>query len=196
LRIFGVILAGGQGSRMGGADKAFLPLAGRPLIGHVLDRLGPQVDSVILSANGDAARFSGLGCPVVADGLSLGPLSGILSALRHAETFGATHLVSTPVDTPFLPTDLVARLQAAAAHAPEGLATARTVDGDHPATALWPTALAPALARYLAEGRAKVAGFTEAHQAVRADFPDALSFLNLNTPDELAAAEALLEGNP
>lgn len=191
LRIFGVILAGGQGRRMGGTDKAFLSLAGRPLLHHVLDRLGPQVETVILSANGDTARFAGLGCPVVADSVPQGPLSGILSALRHAAALGATHVVSTPVDTPFLPLDLVARLETAAARAPEGLALARTADGDQPATALWPTALAPALAGFLADGGAKVALFANAHQPARAEFPDASAFLNLNTPEELAAAETL-----
>jgi molybdopterin-guanine dinucleotide biosynthesis protein A len=196
LRIFGVILAGGQGRRMGGADKAFVSLAGRPLIDHVLDRLRPQVERVILSANGDPSRFAGLGCPVVPDEASQGPLSGILAALRHADGLGATHVVSTPVDTPFLPLDFVARLQATAAVSPEGLALARTADGDHPASALWPVALAPALAAFLAEGGAKVTRFTDAHGAARADFPDARAFLNLNTPEELEAAEALLEGKP
>jgi molybdenum cofactor guanylyltransferase len=196
LRIFGVILAGGQGRRMGGADKAFVSLAGRPLIGHVLDRLRPQVERVILSANGDPSRFAGLGCPVVPDEASQGPLSGIIAALRHADGMGATHVVSTPVDTPFLPLDFVARLQATAAVSPEGLALARTADGDHPASALWPVALAPSLAAFLAEGGAKVTRFTDAHGAARADFPDARAFLNLNTPEELAAAEALLKGKP
>lgn len=196
LRIFGVILAGGQGRRMGGADKAFLPLTGKPLIHHVLHRLRPQVDTVILSANGDPSRFKGLGCQVVPDEASQGPLSGILAALRHADAMGATHVVSTPVDTPLLPGDFVARLQAAAASAPEGLALARTADGDHPASALWPVSLAPALAAFLAAGGAKVTRFTDAHGAARADFPDATAFLNLNTPEELAAAEALLEGKP
>lgn len=194
LRIFGVILAGGQGRRMGGADKAFLPLAGKPLIRHVLDRLRPQVDSVILSANGDPSRFDGLGCMVVPDEASQGPLSGILAALRQAKALGATHVVSTPVDTPFLPDDLVARLQVAAATAPEGLALARTADGDHPASALWPVSLAPALTVFLAEGGAKVTRFTDAHGAARADFPDADAFLNLNTAEDLAAAKGLLEG--
>jgi molybdopterin-guanine dinucleotide biosynthesis protein A len=194
LRIYGVILAGGQGRRMGGADKAFLPLGGRPLIAHVLDRLRPQVEAVILSANGDPARFATLGCPVVADDVPQGPLSGILSALRHARSAGATHLVSTPVDTPFLPPDFVFRLQAAAATAPEGLALARTSDGDHPASAIWPVALGPALAAYLADGGAKVTRFTDAHAAARADFPDARDFLNLNTVEDLAAATSLLEG--
>jgi molybdopterin-guanine dinucleotide biosynthesis protein A len=194
LRIFGVILAGGLGRRMGGVDKAFLPLAGRPLVRHVLDRLRPQVEAVLLSANGDPARFAALGCPVVADDVPQGPLSGILSALGHAKAAGATHLVSTPVDTPFLPSDFVARLQTAAATSPEGLALARTSDGDHPASAIWPVALAPALATYLADGGAKVTRFTDAHAAMRADFPDAMAFLNLNTADDLAAATALLDG--
>jgi molybdopterin-guanine dinucleotide biosynthesis protein A len=196
LRIFGVILAGGQGRRMGGADKSFVTLAGRPLICHVLDRLRPQVDSVILSANGDPARFAELGCVVVPDEASQGPLSGILAALRHAAALGATHVVSTPVDTPFLPPDFVARLQAAAAHSPDGLALARTADGDHPTSALWPVSLAPALAAFLAEGGAKVIRFTDAHSAARAEFSDAMGFMNLNTPAELAAAKALLEGKP
>lgn len=194
MRIFGVILAGGQARRMGGADKAFLPLAGRPLVAHVLDRLRPQVEAVILSANGDPSRFAALGCRVVADATSQGPLSGILAALHHAGAAGATHLASTPVDTPFLPPDFVARLQVAAATSPEGLAFARTEGGDHPASALWPVALIPALTAYLAGGGAKVTRFTDAHGAARADFPDAAAFLNLNTPADLADAEAWLKG--
>jgi molybdopterin-guanine dinucleotide biosynthesis protein A len=194
LRIFGVILAGGLGRRMGGADKAFLPLAGKPLIRHVLDRLSPQVETVILSANGDPARFADLGCAVVPDDVPQGPLSGILSALRHAGAAGASHLVSTPVDTPFLPLDMVARLRDAAVSASEGLAIACTRDGDHPATALWPMSLAPALSAYLAAGGARVTGFAGAHHAARADFPEAGTFRNLNTPEDLAAAEALLAG--
>lgn len=179
---------------MGGADKAFLPLAGRPLVRHVLDRMRPQVDRVILSANGDAARFSGLDCPVVPDEVPQGPLSGILAALVHAGKLGATHVVSTPVDTPFLPADFVARLTGAASRAAAGVAMARTSDGDHPASAIWPVAIAPALAAYLATGGAKVLRFADAHHAARADFPDTKAFANLNTPEELAAAGALLEG--
>jgi molybdenum cofactor guanylyltransferase len=191
LRIFGVILAGGQARRMG-ADKALVSLAGRPLLAHVLDRLEPQVEGVLISANGDPARFGGFGCDVVADVTPQGPLSGIHAALTRAAGLGATHLVSSPVDTPFLPGDLVPRLLMAAEASAEGLSLARTVDGDHPATALWPVALAPALAAYLAEGGAKVTHFTNAHHAARADFADPRAFLNLNTPEDLAAAEAFL----
>lgn len=194
MRIFGVILAGGQARRMGGADKAFAALAGRPLIAHVLDRLEPQVERVLISANGDPGRFAQFGCPVVADLASQGPLSGVLSALTLAAGQGATHVVSVPVDTPFLPGDLVPQLLLASEASAEGLALAATDDGDHPATALWPVGLAPALAAYLADGEAKVTRFTGAHDAARAYFPQADAFLNLNSPADLAAAEALLKG--
>jgi molybdopterin-guanine dinucleotide biosynthesis protein A len=194
LRIFGVILAGGEGRRMGRVDKAFVQLAGRPLIAHVLDRLEPQVDRVLISANGDPARFAGFGCAVVADAAPQGPLSGILSALTAAAPLGATYVVSTPVDTPFLPGDLVPQLLLAAESSSEGLAYASDATGDHPATALWPVGLAPALAAFLAEGEAKVTRFTAAHGATRATFPDPRAFLNLNTPEDLARAEAFLKG--
>jgi molybdenum cofactor guanylyltransferase len=194
LHIFGVILAGGQGLRMGGADKALLPLAGQPLITHLIERLEPQVERLLISANGDPARFARFGCDVIPDATPQGPLSGILAALTRAASLGATHLVSSPVDTPFLPPDLVPRLLLAAEASPEGLALAQAPDGDHPATALWPVALVPALAAYLADGGAKVTRFTDAHHAARAHFPDARAFLNLNTPEDLAGAEAFLKG--
>lgn len=179
---------------MGGADKALIPLAGRPLIAHVLDRLEPQVERVLISANGDAGRFAGFGCRVLPDARPQGPLSGILAALIDAAEAGASHLVSTPVDTPFLPGDLVPQLLLAAEGAPEGLALASDDTGDHPATALWPVALAPALADFLDTGEARVLRFAEAHRAARARFPDPRAFRNLNTPEDLAAAETLIRG--
>ncbi len=107
---------------------------------------------------------------------------------------GATHVVSTPVDTPFLPGDLVPQLLLASEASREGLALAADASGDHPATAIWPVALAPALAAFLAAGEAKVTRFTEARRAARATFPDPRAFLNLNTPEDVAEAEALLKG--
>ena len=175
-----------------GADKALVTLAGRPLIAHVLDRLEPQVERVLISANGDASRFAGFGCAVVTDTAPQGPLSGGLAALTAAAELGATHVVSTPVDTPFLPGDLVQQLLLAAESSPSGLDLASDPTGDHPATAIWPVGLAPALSAFLAEGQAKVTRFTEAHHAARALFPDARAFLNLNTPEDLAQAEAML----
>jgi len=194
LRIFGVILAGGEALRMGGADKAMIMLGGRPLIAHVLDRLEPQVERVLISANGDASRFARLGCDVLADDRSQGPLSGILAALTRAADLGATHLVSTPVDTPFLPGDLVPRLLLAAESSPEGLAMARDATVEHPATAIWPIGLASALTGFLQSGEAKVTRFTAAHGASFADFPDPRAFVNVNTPQDLALAEAMLKG--
>ena len=179
---------------MGGVDKALVVFAGRSLISHVLDRLEPQVDQVLISANGDASRFAGFGCKVVADALPHGPLSGMLACLKLAAELGATHLVTTPVDTPFIPGDLVPQLLLAAEAAPEGLAMARDDQQDHPATAVWPVGLAGALADYLAAGGSKVTGFTKAHGAVTAHFPDARAFLNLNTLEDLAQAEAWLKG--
>ncbi|MCU0827677.1 MAG: molybdenum cofactor guanylyltransferase [Tabrizicola sp.] len=193
MRIFGVILAGGESRRMG-SDKAFVPLASRPLIAHVLNRLAPQVDAILISANRDPERFASFGCRVIPDAKPQGPLSGILAALIHAAEQGATHIVSCPVDTPFLPADLVPQLVRAAEHSPNGLAFAGDETGDHPATAVWPVALVPALAAFLGRGEAKVTRFTAAQQATRALFPDPQVFLNVNSPFDLAAAEALLKG--
>jgi molybdopterin-guanine dinucleotide biosynthesis protein A len=194
LRIFGAVLAGGEARRMGGVDKALVPFAGKSLIAHVLDRLEPQVEEVLISANGDASRFAQFGCKVVADDLPQGPLSGVLACLKQAAAMGATHLVTTPVDTPFIPGDLVPQLLLAAESATEGLAMARDDQQDHPATAVWPVGLADALAAYLAEGGRKVTGFTKAHGAVTARFPDARAFMNLNTPEDLVQAEAWAKG--
>ena len=84
MRIFGVILAGGTGRRMGGADKALLRVGGCSLLSHAINRLEPQVERLALSANGDAARFAGFGLPVLPDAVALGPLAGVLAALRWA----------------------------------------------------------------------------------------------------------------
>ena len=192
MRIFGVILAGGQARRMGGADKALVRLGGQPLIRHVLARLSPQVEDLAISANGDPARFSDLGCTVLADADPLGPLSGILAALRWAGAKGAAAVVSAPVDAPFLPGDLVAQLLLAGG----GGTAIATADGrDHPVCALWPVALAGNLAGFLASGaKPKVTAFTDAQGAARAPFPDPAAFINLNTPADLARAEAMMPG--
>ena len=102
--------------------------------------------------------------------------------------------MTTPVDTPFIPGDLVPQLLLAAEGSPEGLAMVRDDQQDHPATAVWPVGLVPALEAYLAAGDSKVTGFTKAHGAVTAHFPDARAFLNLNTPEDLAQAEAWAKG--
>lgn len=187
MRIFGAILAGGQGRRMGGADKALLPLAGRPLIAHAIDRLEPQVERLCISANGDPARLARFGLPVLPDqAASQGPLSGILAALDWAAPLGATHLVTAPTDAPFLPPDLTPRLLLAG-----DTALARSGGNDHPTFGLWPVALRDPLRAFLASGaKTSIRAFADAQGAARADFPDDGAFSNLNTPQDLATAEA------
>jgi molybdopterin-guanine dinucleotide biosynthesis protein A len=196
MRIFGVILAGGQGQRMGGVDKALVPLAGAPLLAHVIARLEPQVERLVLSANGDAARFARFGLPVLPDGPGAGPLAGVLAALRWAAPLGATAVVSAPVDGPFLPGDLCPRLCLAAENAPEGLAVAQAGGRLHPTFALWPVELAEPLAAFLDSGaKPKVMDFVAAHGATEAHFAEGSGFDNLNTPEDLARAEAILRGS-
>lgn len=194
MRIFGVILAGGGGRRMGGADKALLRLDGQTLLQHAVDRIGPQVEALALSANGDLARFAGLGLPVLPDARPAGPLSGILAALDWAAPRGATALVSVAVDTPFFPQDLVPQLVLAAERAPEGLALAESGGRWHPTFGLWPMGLRDDLRATLARGEARMMAFADRHGAVTAAFSDDRAFLNLNTPEDLARAEALLSG--
>lgn len=186
MRIDGVILAGGAGRRMGGADKALLPLAGQPLILNAIARLEPQVQALRISANGDPARLAFTGLPVLADDVSQGPLSGILAALEAAGDADA--VVSVAVDTPFFPGDLVPRLWMAA---DGGLAYAECGGRAHPTFALWPMALRGALRDWLSSGRARMMDFCAAHAATAAPFPGGTPdpFFNLNTPEDLATAE-------
>lgn len=175
---------------MGGADKALIRLAGRPLAAHLAAALGPQVQALAISANGDPGRFADLGLPVLADAAPMGPLSGILAGLLWAAGQGAQALVSAPVDTPFLPADLVARL---AAPGPAVPALAQAGGRLHPAVALWPVGLAAPLAAFLASGaKPRVTDFAFAQGAQAVEFPDPTAFDNLNTPEDLAAAEARL----
>ncbi len=191
MRIFGIILAGGQGRRMGHADKAFLRLADRPLIEHAIARLEPQVERLAISANGDPARFAPFALPILADDTSLGPLSGVLAGLDWAAADGADALVTAAVDTPFFPCDLVPQLLLAAG---TGMAVAQSDGRAHPTFALWPVSLRGALREALAKGQAKVMTFVESQGANRADFSVGIidPFFNLNTPGDLANAESVL----
>ncbi len=191
MRIFGTILAGGQALRMGGADKALVPLAGASLLSHVIARFAPQVAALCLSANGDPARFAGLGLPVLPDVTPQGPLSGILAALTWAAPLGASAVVSVPVDGPFLPPDLVPRLCLAAETG--GPALAASPNGWHPTFGLWPVSLAGPLAAFLASGtKARIRDFATAQGVAIATFPDDLAFANANTQADLAALGARL----
>jgi len=188
----GVILAGGQATRMGGGDKGLLRLGTGTILESVIARLESQVAGLALNANGDAARFSELGLPVIADSIDgfAGPLSGVLAGLDWAAEQGATHVVSAAADTPFLPCDLVPQLLMAGGDA--GLALAASPSGRQPTFGLWPVALRDDLRAALMGGLRKVVQWTQAHGAGTAEFPDDAAFFNVNTPNDLAKAEAML----
>ncbi|MEM7723243.1 MAG: molybdenum cofactor guanylyltransferase MobA [Pseudomonadota bacterium] len=187
----GVILAGGQSRRMG-ADKAFVMLGGQPLISHVIDRIAPQCASVTFNVNGDYRPFFALRCPVLSDSefIGCGPLAGILTAMCIGALLGADRVLTVPVDTPFLPSDLLARL--AAADAP--IALAETSDGPQGTCGLWSVSLRDALRIALKKGTRKVTDWTGAQGATAVAFEDTTPppFFNINRPEDLAQAEAYL----
>jgi len=206
----GVILAGGRATRMGGGDKGLLPLGCGIILTHVIARLSPQVAGLALNANGDPARFAGLGLPVLPDPVAdhPGPLAGILAGLDWAAGEGAETVVTVAADTPFFPCDLVPRLLRAAEGQAHPLVLAATPDTDgektrsmsraglvrHPTFGLWPVALRDDLRAALEGGLRKVVMWTEKHGGREAVFDDPGDpFFNVNTPDDLAAAQAMLE---
>jgi molybdopterin-guanine dinucleotide biosynthesis protein A len=197
----GVILAGGLATRMGGGDKGRLPLGQGTLLSHVIERLAPQVAGLALNANGDAARFDDLALPVLADSIEgyAGPLAGVLAGLDWAAGEGAETIVTAAADTPFFPADLVPRLLLEAEGMGNPLVLAATPDPKrgqvrHPTFGLWPVALRNDLRAALEGGLRKVVLWTESHDGREALFPaDGFDpFFNVNTPDDLALAEAML----
>ncbi|TWI64555.1 molybdopterin molybdotransferase [Pseudoduganella lurida] len=195
--ISGLLLAGGRGTRMGGVDKGLQPFRGGTLAGHVLQRFTPQVAHVTISANRSTAHYAALGVPVLADELAgyEGPLAGLQTALRHADT---PLLATVPCDSPFLPDDLVAKLHAALLAQDADIAIAVTLEADatgaarkqsHPVFALMKRAVLPQLESYLAEGGRRMDGWHGALKVAEVLFTDAGAFRNINTPDELRDAE-------
>ena len=196
----GVILAGGLARRMGGGDKTMRTLAGRPILDHVIERLAPQCGSLILNANGDPARFGAWGLPVVPDDVPdfVGPLAGVLAALDWT----ALHhpdiewVVSVAADCPFLPRDLVARLQMERAATQAELAVAASGDQSHPVIGLWKVSLREALRHALVDEECrKVSRWTGRYRLVTTQWPmtPVDPFFNANTPDDVAEAEALAQ---
>ena len=191
----GLILAGGQGRRMGGVDKALLPLVGRPLVAHAIARLAPQCGALALNANGDPARFAQFGLPVLADEIAdAGPLAGVLAGLRHARENGFAFLCTLSVDVPFAPENLVARLHAARGAAAATMATAASGGRRHHVIALWPVALEADLRRALQDGLRKAETFVSQQAPALAEWSDAPHdpFFNVNRPEDLARAEEIL----
>jgi molybdenum cofactor guanylyltransferase len=191
----GLILAGGLARRMGGRNKAFLPFDGNDLVHRAVARLSPQCDRVIINANGELDRFATLGLPVISDGVTsfAGPLAGILAGLdwlaEHAPT---AKLLSAPVDGPFFPEDLAARLTEAADAQGAVMACAQSGGRRHGVYALWPVEMREDLHRALTvDGLRKVEAWLAQHDVAVAEWPTQPfdPFFNVNTPDDLVRAE-------
>jgi molybdopterin-guanine dinucleotide biosynthesis protein A len=189
VRVTGLILAGGQGRRMGGVDKGLQPLRGKPMVAWVLERLKPQVAEIIINANQNQAEYAKLGCRVVGDEIGgfAGPLAGLHAGLKaNVHPF----LVTVPCDSPFLPLDLVVRMHAALIARHADLAVAKTGDQPHPVFSLVRETLAGHLGRFLEGGGRKIDAWYGSLKVVEVPFddqPDAFS--NINTRDELDAAQ-------
>jgi len=196
--ISAVLLAGGQGSRMGGIDKGLVELAGKAMAAHALARLAPQVDELLINANQNLERWRAFGYPVFSDDFGgadgfCGPLAGLHGALARARH---PFVLSAPCDSPFLPPDLVARLARALHASAAQLAVATTAGRAHPVFCLCRRELAPQLADFLAAGGRKVGAWHSTLQVVEVPFDDnPAAFRNINTAAELSAAEHDLRGD-
>jgi len=193
--ITGIVFAGGQGRRMGGVDKGLVLLDGRPLVAHVIERLRPQVDTLVINANQNGDRYAAFGYPVVPDVIPgfAGPLAGLHAAMAAATT---PYVVTSPCDSPFLPSDLVARLAAAFAGMPLDLAVARTFEQPHPVFSLVRTDVRPHLEEFLRGGGRKIDAWYATLRASDVQFDDeADAFRNINTAAELVASGNAMPAN-
>ena len=200
--VTGALLAGGRSLRMG-RDKGLVELAGKPMISHVIARLRPQVHRIVIIANDDPARFSGTCLPVVCDTVEghAGPLAGLHAALEWAlsETPEAQLVATVPVDTPFFPTDMVARLLAALRQTEVGSAIAASGGIRHPVAGMWEVALIGEVENALHAGVRAMTRFAEMQKSAVVDFPSTEigegtidPFFNVNTPADLDQAGAVL----
>ncbi|MGF6255546.1 molybdenum cofactor guanylyltransferase MobA [Ensifer sp. LBL] len=197
-----VVLAGGLSRRMG-RPKFGLPLGGQTMLSRIIARLRPQVTSVAVNLNADPAGAIDESVLVIADTVPgfLGPLAGVLTAMRHvaATNPAASHVVVVPTDTPFFPDDLVTRMVAALTEQQQ-IAVAASDRQMHPLFGLWPVALADELEAFLtSDPKRRVRAFIESHPSVTVDFSLVATtkgafdpFFNVNTPEDLIDAEQWL----
>jgi molybdenum cofactor guanylyltransferase len=191
-QISGLILAGGRGSRMGHVDKGLQQFRGLPMAQHVLQRLAPQVASLMINANQNLLAYQCLGLAVWPDELGgfAGPLAGLQTGLLHCDT---PYLVTAPCDSPFVPTDLVERLAQGLVQQEADLAVALTGSGAtrqvHPVFCLAKTTLLPHLTAYLQNGGRKFDGWYASLKVAEVAFDDEAAFRNINTLDDLRKFE-------
>ena len=188
--VTGIVLAGGQGKRMGGIDKGLQLFQGKPMIAHVLERLAKQAGTILISANRHIDRYQAYGYPVLPDSMSgfPGPLAGFLAGLQHCRT---PYLATVPCDTPFLDEQLVKRLKSALESSKADIAVATTEEDGiqriQSVFTLMKRHLADHLEVYLKDGGHRLDRWFETLNAVKVPFPEKEAFINLNTMDELMA---------
>ena len=192
MAISSIILAGGRATRMGGVDKGLVQLQQKPLIRHVIDRLMPQVDEIIINANRETEQYQALGYPVLQDEAAdfLGPLAGFSLGLKHAKH---DYLLTVPCDSPLLPLDLTQRLMASLIENRADIAVATSDDSAHPVFCLCKKSVLPSLMEYLQQGERRVSAWQKSLNYIEVDFSDiTVAFINLNTFEDLAELELKL----
>ena len=196
--VMGVVLAGGQGRRMGERHKAFVELAGKPLISHVISRLGPQTADLVISANQQQDRLGAYGYAVIPDTeADCGPLAGVLAVMAHVrrQRREIKWLLTAAVDSPLFPHDYGARMWAGLSAAGAGMACAASNGRLHPVFALWPLSLHDTLKQAVEEGGVRGAGrFIRGQDWAEVDFsdPGRDPFFNINTEEDLIEAARFL----
>jgi molybdenum cofactor guanylyltransferase len=189
MSITGVVLAGGLARRMGGADKGLIEFAGKPMISHVLDRLHPQVDEILINANRETERYAAFGYPIIRDEIAgyAGPLAGLHSGMCAAQH---EFVMTIPCDSPFLPTDLASRLMQSLVNSNAELAVAKTGTQAQPVFCLCRKSLKANLQNFIQNGGRKIDAWYGALKVVEVAFDDQPeAFANINTPEELKSLE-------
>lgn len=191
-RITAVILAGGRASRLGGADKCLMPVAGKPAVEHLISALRPQVGAIVINANRNRAVYAGFGCAVISDTLSgfQGPLAGIAAALQQCET---DYLLTVPGDAPALADDYAARMRRGLEDSGADACVAAVDGRRQPVYCLLSKDLSADLDRFLARGGRAVHAWLTHIGAVEVDFSDRPEqFVNLNTAEDFQRMERIL----
>lgn len=188
--ISAIILAGGRATRMGGVDKGLVQFKAKPLIDHVISRLKPQVDEIIINANREITQYNLLGYRVVQDEITdfAGPLAGIQLGLKYATN---DLVLCVPCDSPLLPENLVSQLKTALIKDGADIAIATCGGNTHPVFCLCKKKLLPNLESFLTEGNRKVSAWQKSQKYVEVDFGDNEdAFENLNCPEDIIKLES------
>lgn len=189
MSITGVVLAGGLARRMGGVDKGLIEFLGKPMVAHVLKRLQPQVDEILINANRENERYSAFGYGVIADDIAgfAGPLAGLHKGMSVAQH---PYVLTVPCDSPLLPLNLAERLMHGLIEHNVDVAVAKTGSQAHPVFCLCRRSLLPNLEKFLRDGGRKIDAWYSSLEVVEVNFDDnPQAFSNVNTPEELSSLE-------